>query len=273
MCLGLDLFCHAMCYCSPFVPFIAFSCVLAKWLRLDLDPMVLVIIHTPRPTSKGLDHSYLHVYACLLLCFTLTLASLILGFAMFGTFYGLDIVWLHPTPMRPCLDVTILEASPDARLLRVYPSLFCSARCYAYHACLCHPFTFYASLHACSHVHAWVLLASVLSMLQHNEVMDIWSKPTFVPCGHHLLLALCFLSYLFAFSLVCLISCFFACHVYHTYLLYASFVCSLHLFLPLLVCRFPAFAFACTHIVMRTSIDTLWDPTKILEYLPKKNKI
>ena len=29
MCLGLDLFCHAMCYCSPFVPFIAFSCVLA----------------------------------------------------------------------------------------------------------------------------------------------------------------------------------------------------------------------------------------------------
>ena len=25
--------------------------------------------------------------------------------------------------------------------------------------------------------------------------------------------------------------------------------------------------------VMRTSIDTLWDPTKILEYLPKKTKI
>ena len=24
---------------------------------------------------------------------------------------------------------------------------------------------------------------------------------------------------------------------------------------------------------MRTSIDTLWDPTKILEYLPKKTKI
>ena len=29
MCLGLDLVCHAMCYCSPFVPFIAFFCVLA----------------------------------------------------------------------------------------------------------------------------------------------------------------------------------------------------------------------------------------------------
>ena len=30
MCLGLDLVCHGMCYCSPFVPFIAFSCVLAR---------------------------------------------------------------------------------------------------------------------------------------------------------------------------------------------------------------------------------------------------
>ena len=29
MCLGLDLVCHAMCYSSPFVPFISFSFVLA----------------------------------------------------------------------------------------------------------------------------------------------------------------------------------------------------------------------------------------------------
>ena len=29
MYLGLDLVCHVMCYCSPFVSFIAFSCVLA----------------------------------------------------------------------------------------------------------------------------------------------------------------------------------------------------------------------------------------------------
>ena len=29
MCLGLGLVCHVMCYCSPFVHFIAFSCVLA----------------------------------------------------------------------------------------------------------------------------------------------------------------------------------------------------------------------------------------------------
>ena len=58
----------------------------------------------------------------------------------------------------------------------------------------------------------------------------------------------CLLSCLFAFSLVCLLSCFFACHVYHAYMLYASFICSLHLFLPLLICWFLVLAFACTHM-------------------------
>ena len=50
MCLGLGFVCHAMCYGSPFVPFIAFSCVLAYWFRPDLDPMVFVIVHKLRPT-------------------------------------------------------------------------------------------------------------------------------------------------------------------------------------------------------------------------------
>ena len=56
------------------------------------------------------------------------------------------------------------------------------------------------------------------------------------------------LSCLFVFSLVCLLSCFFVCHVYHVYLFYASFIYSLHLFLPLLVYWFLIFAFACTHM-------------------------
>ena len=141
---------------------------------------------------------------------------------------------------------------------------FYSTWCYAYHVCSHHPLAFYASLHACSHVYAWVLLVSVLSLLQHNEVMDIRSEPTFVPHGHHLL---------FAFLLVCLLACLFsclfafvrlhdplpsyicssrtppfACHVYDAYLLNASFICSLHLFLPLLVCWILVFAFACTHM-------------------------
>ena len=117
MCLGLSFVCHAMCYCSLFVPFIVFSCVLAYWFGPDLDPMAFVIIHTRRRTSKSLDNSYLHVYAYFLLCFMLVLTSL-LYFAM------LDLVWLHLTPMRPCLGVTTWGASPNARLLRAYPSLF-----------------------------------------------------------------------------------------------------------------------------------------------------
>ena len=110
---------------------------------------------------------------------------------------------------------------------------------YAFHACLCHLLASYAFLHACLHIHAWVLLASVSTMLQHNEVTDIWS--TFVPCGHHLLFALfmCLSSFLFAFFLsyffvylvayhvschmLCLpcLSCLFALCLFH--MLFASF--------------------------------------------------
>ena len=54
----------------------------------------------------------------------LVLASLVLGFAMLDTLRGLDLVWLHLTPMRPCLGVTTWDASPDAGLLCAYPSLF-----------------------------------------------------------------------------------------------------------------------------------------------------
>ena len=57
----------------------------------------------------------------------------------------------------------------------------------------------------------------------------------------------CSFSCLCAFSLVCLLSCY-ACHVYHAYLPYAFFICFLHLFLPLLVCWFLVFAFACKHM-------------------------
>ena len=86
--------------------------------------MVIVIIRTPWSISKGLDHPYLHVYACLLLCFMLVLASLVLGFAMLDAISEFMVVRLHPTPMRPCLDVTIWDASPWCRLLLAYISPF-----------------------------------------------------------------------------------------------------------------------------------------------------
>ena len=79
------------------------------------------------------------------------------------------------------------------------------------------------------------------------NIMKLW---TFDP-NLHLSFAgttFCLLSCLFAFLLVYMLSCFFTCHVYHAYLLYAFFICSLYLFLQLLVCWFLVFAFTCTHM-------------------------
>ena len=66
----------------------------------------------------------MHVYACLLLCFMLELASLVLGFAMLDALNGFMVVWLHPMLVRPYMDVTIWDASLDARLLHAYLSPF-----------------------------------------------------------------------------------------------------------------------------------------------------
>ena len=127
------------------------------------------------------------------------------------------------------------------------PLPFRSVRWYACHACLCHSVAFYASLYTCLHVYAQVLLASVSSI-----PMDIGSKPTFVPRGHHLLfvsLIIDFLACLFTISFACLLvswflrlpylSCLFALRPLA--IVYAfSFHC--------LSIGFLVFAFACTHM-------------------------
>ena len=118
----LCLSCHVLLW--PFCRFVLLSCVLAYWFGPDLDPMVFVTVHTPWPTSKGLDHPYLHVYASLLLCFMHMIAFLILGFATLDALSGLVVMWLHPTSMRPCLDVTTWNASPWCWLLRAHLSPF-----------------------------------------------------------------------------------------------------------------------------------------------------
>ena len=82
------------------------STCLGFYAMFPLDPMVFVTICTPWPKSKGLDHPFLHVYACLLLCFMLALASLFLGFATLDALSKYMVMWLHLTPMRPCLDAT-----------------------------------------------------------------------------------------------------------------------------------------------------------------------
>ena len=193
---------------------------------------------------KGFGSSYLHVYACLLLCFMLVLASLVLGFAMLDALHGLDLVWLHPMPMRPCLDVTIWEASPDAGFLHTYTSLF------ALYDAMLTMFvrsTRWLSMHPYTLAHMSMHESCLLVYHPYFHTMKLW---TFNPNLHLSLVdtTFCFLSWLFAFSHVCLLSCFFDCHVYHAYLFYPSFICSLHLILPLLICSFLVIAFACTHM-------------------------
>ena len=61
---------------------------------------------------KGFGSPYLHVYAYLPLRFMPVLASLVLSFAMLDALSRFVVVWLHPTPMRPCLNVTIWDALP-----------------------------------------------------------------------------------------------------------------------------------------------------------------
>ena len=121
-------------------------------------------------------------------------------------------------------------------------------------SCLCllclfvPPVGFFAFLHACFYVHALVLLVSVSSTLQHNEIMDIRSKPTFVPRGHHLLFAflltsllVCWLAFLLLSHATLAISILLVCFApFSHYLRISSF--------PLLVCCFLVFVFACTHL-------------------------
>ena len=160
--------------------------------------MVFVIVHVPWPISKGFGSL---LFACLCL-----LASMLYAYVSLSS-SRLCHVW-RPPQAWPCVVTSDshealfrcnhLGGISEDRLLRAYPSPFRSAWCYTYHACSCHSLAFYASLHACLHVHAWVLFASVTSMLQQNEAMDIRSEPTFVSRRSHLL---------FAFLLVCLFAC------------------------------------------------------------------
>ena len=130
--------------------------------------------------------------------------------------------------MLGCSVFTLTFSAPRDNMLAM---LFCT--------------TLWLSMHryTLAYMSMQVLLTNVSSMLQHNEAMDIRSKPTFVPCGH----CPCLFAILLCFPF-CSHPNFYVCHVYHVYLLYASLLCSLHLFLPQLICWFLVFAFAYTHM-------------------------
>ena len=112
-------------------------CAIVALLSLYLSFLCFCLMVRTRSRPYGLCHRpytlahikwfgspYLHVYAYCLLCFTLVLASLVLGFTMLDALSEFVVVWLHPTPTRPCLDVTIWDASTRCRLLHAYLSPF-----------------------------------------------------------------------------------------------------------------------------------------------------
>ena len=142
---------------------IPFSYVLA---RVDLDLVVQVYIHTPRPISKGLDHflytcvcllaSILYIHVCLsrfrlchalcppraCACQSLRPLACVVAFA----------------PLMDCLGVTTCEMHlRGVGLLDAYPFFAsCNVVMLALLA-LCHPFSFlcfFAFLHTCLHVHS-----------------------------------------------------------------------------------------------------------------------
>ena len=163
------------------------------------------------------------LFACLCLLASMLYACVSLSSSRFCH------VW-RPPRARPCVVTSDahealfrcnhLGGISEFRVALCVLFLFRSAQCYTYHACLCHPLAFYASLHACLNVRAWVLLVSVSSILQHNKIMGIWFKTTFAPRGHHLLFAfllVCLLARLLAFLFLCLpcLSCLSALCLYH----------------------------------------------------------
>ena len=125
--------------------------------------------------------------------------------------------------------------------------------------------TYWLSMHLYMLAHMFMHESCLLVCRPCFNTMKLWTfDPNLHLCPVDTTFCLPFC--LFVFFLVCLLPCFpscfliclfilrlvmspaicYACRVYHAYLLYTSFICCLHLFLPLLACCF--LVFACTHM-------------------------
>ena len=116
---------------------------------------------------------------------------------------GLDLVWLHLTSIRPCLDVTIWEASTDAALLRTYHSLSTPRDVML---TMFVRTTRWLSMHLYTLAHMSMHESCLLVCCPCFNTMKLWT----FDLNLHLSLTdttFCLLSYLFAFSLVCFLTC------------------------------------------------------------------
>ena len=220
---------------------------------------------TPRHTSRVWITPILHVYARLLLCFMLVLASLVLGFAMFDALGGFVVVRLHPTPMRPCLGVTSWDASLRCRLLRAYLSPFSLHAMIMLTMLIC--VTCWLSIHL--YMFAYMSMHESCLLVCHPcfNTMKLW---TFDPNLHLSLvdttfcLPFCLFVSFLVFLLVYLtywfpVPFFFLCLSCLCHMLCLSYLSCLFALYPLahylrisffqfLVCWFLIFAFTCTHL-------------------------
>ena len=147
--------------------------------------------------TKGFGSHILHIYVCLLLCFMLVLASLVLGFATLDALHGRVVTSnaheaLFGCNHLGCITMMLVASCIPFRFSALCDDMLAMLVC-ATHWLYMHIYTL-----AYMSMHEYCLLASMLSILQHNEVMDIKSKPKFVPHEHHLL---------FLFFFVCFFTC------------------------------------------------------------------
>ena len=189
--------------------------------------MVFVIIHTPRPTSKGF-RSFLFACLCLLASMLYACASLFC--------FRLCHVW-YPPWAWPCV------VTSDA-----YEVLFgcnhlggifecwvapCVPFPFPLRAMLCLPCLFVPTINfLCIFTRLLTCPCMSLACSCVIRTSTQWSY------GHLIQTYICppqtppFVCFPVCLP-SCLLSHFFACHVYHAYLLFASFICSTHLFLSI----------------------------------------
>ena len=118
------LVCSMPCLCASALAMFVMSCAIVALLSLCLSFLCFCLMVGTRSRPYGLCHcpyTLAHIkgfgsslFACLCL----------LAFMLYACVSGFVVVWLHPTPMRPCLDVNIWEASPWCQLLCAYLSPF-----------------------------------------------------------------------------------------------------------------------------------------------------
>ena len=127
---------------------------------------------------------------------------------------GLDLVWLHLMPMRPCLDVTIWEASLDVGLLCTYPSLsaLCNAMLtmFAYATC-------WLSMHLYTLAHMSMYESCLLVCCPCFNTMKLWTSIKTYICPSWTPPFVCFLACFLAFLFLCLpcLSCLSALCLFH----------------------------------------------------------